>query len=374
MQNKSLKISVTNGQGVIKLLSDNYSSCLAIKRALAVNWPDCRGSVGEYYAISNLTDDEREKLTVQLNEVLIKGTDEEILSAVSPFVNLFDNGEYTATITILKPEKTKILHDYSTVYSDTVPEDELFSGWFFPDFKKTYCLYTRPKASINAGRVQYYTDLISEGARPKIIVAFAYHDDTGDCSAEYIIDGHHKVEAYIKLGIDIPCVYISLNLDKKHTEEILRYVQPLLKGFEFKHFFENNPNLENLDFEKSTFLTDVLDNYLLTTTRLDLELTQVFIKAAKSNDTEKNLWLSQRLKVFEKNKNISIINSLTVLYQDCRTQFPYNGQIMWFRKKIPNKLTLRVWAKGTIYNEPKIQQTEPKNLLELFFKLIGKKP
>ncbi len=35
------KIEITNGQYIIYIIFNNFASCLVIKKAMAVNWPDC---------------------------------------------------------------------------------------------------------------------------------------------------------------------------------------------------------------------------------------------------------------------------------------------------------------------------------------------
>ncbi len=46
-----MEVKISNGQNLIQLLYDEFASCLVIEgTALTVNWPDCAGSVGEYYA------------------------------------------------------------------------------------------------------------------------------------------------------------------------------------------------------------------------------------------------------------------------------------------------------------------------------------
>ena len=66
-------IEVEDGQGIIRLINDDQSTALIIEKPVAINWPDCSGSIGEYYAVSSYHAHQRETLTRQLDEVLISG-------------------------------------------------------------------------------------------------------------------------------------------------------------------------------------------------------------------------------------------------------------------------------------------------------------
>ena len=66
-----MKYHVSNGQNIISIVFDGFANGLFIEKPRAINWPDCEGSVGQYYAVSNYPDDKREELTKLLDEVLI---------------------------------------------------------------------------------------------------------------------------------------------------------------------------------------------------------------------------------------------------------------------------------------------------------------
>lgn len=238
-----MKTQVTQGQNIIKILSDDFASCLVIEKVLTVNWPDCRGSIGEYYSISNYPNEEREKLTVELNDVLINGDEEKILNSIKTFLNLFTNGEYKICFDDLSRKTSSFFCENQVEYSEAVPENERFSGWLYP-YKDRCFFYTIPRENINLERIDFYTNLINNGIRPKIIVFESYKIDTSEYSSSYIIDGHHKLEAYLKLGIDIPSVSIlKLEIENNQTQELLKSVHPILKDFEFNHLLKNNHNI-----------------------------------------------------------------------------------------------------------------------------------
>lgn len=232
-----MKTLVTEGQNIIKILSDGFASCLIIEKALTVNWPDCRGSVGEYYSISNYSSEERQQLTIELNNVLINGSDEQILNSIIIFLNLFTNGEYEIGITELDKETSSFFHLNQVLYSESVPENERFSGSFYPyPYENLNYFFTIPDNSLNSERIDFYIDQIKNGARPKIIVFESFNLKNSEYSSNYIIDGHHKLKAYLKLDINIPAVSIlKFENETNQTEELLNSVHPILKDFEYNH-------------------------------------------------------------------------------------------------------------------------------------------
>lgn len=88
------EIQIDNGQNIIDIYFDGFASCLIIKKALAVNWPDCCGSVGEYYSISDYSIEERNFYTKKLNNILSEGSESEQIEIIKDFLNLFANGKY----------------------------------------------------------------------------------------------------------------------------------------------------------------------------------------------------------------------------------------------------------------------------------------
>ena len=228
-----MEIEIKDGQDIIQLLYDEFATCLVIEKALVVNWPDCMGSIGEYYSTSRFHSDVRTKLTQELNELLIDGKGEELLNSVEKFLNLFSNGYYRISFTAIKLSDSNFFHEDQVKYSDVVPQNKRFSGAFYP-FKNQSYFFSVPNSKINQSRVEYYVDIIKGGSRPKAII----HDITcsNSDSNYFILDGHHKIRAYRKLGIEIPAIRINKFQEKMTpTAEILKYSSELLEEHEFEY-------------------------------------------------------------------------------------------------------------------------------------------
>lgn len=342
-----MEIRVTEGQNIIKILWDGFADCLIIEKALTVNWPDCAGSVGEYYALSNHPSELREQLTCELNEVLINGNESQILRAIKPFLNLFLNGDYSIGFFETDLTTTLFHQDDTIEYADWVPEDARFSGWLYAPDHENY-FFTVPKTGINLKRVSYYTKLIENGARPKILVFSSYDEATFDSSMIYVLDGHHKVIAYLQLGINIPCVSITKLENKTHRNgEILLAAHPVLKDFEFYHFFINNENILNVDFQSEPSLAKMLDDVLLNSKRIDTSIVSLFIKKLESGNQIDREWVDERVRVLSKNKFTG--RGLHLYYKIFNKQY---NQVTWTSIEITNKRKFKEWIALVLKIEP----------------------
>lgn len=345
-----MKIQVNQGQNIIKILSDDFSSCLVIEKALTINWPDSCGSIGEYYSISNHSSQEREKLSTELNSVLINGSENEILKSLNTFLNLFSDGEYEIHFYTLKIKEHLFFGQNQNVYSETVPENERFSGWFYPfSFEIDNIFNTIPNDQINPERVDFYVDLINQGSRPKIMLLESYNENLSQYSSTYILDGHHKLEAYLKLGIDIPAVKIvKQDTEANDTEEILKYIQPILKDFEFNHYLKHNDNIAQIQFKSNPYLTEVLDNILQNDKNPGSNISALIINIAISeNDSDK--WLKDRLNALAKNKYMG--KGLYLYYKGYDEI--YKGECM-LRFEINTQHDLKIWLKKALKIKPNI--------------------
>ncbi len=310
-----MKIEITNGQNIIQLLFDEFACCLVIENALTVNWPDCAGSVGEYYALSNYSSEKRKALTENLNQVLIDGNEKDTIKSIEKFLCLFSNGNYNVDFGTVKLDKCNFMYEGQIKYSENVPINKRFSGAFYPyPYDKTNIFFTIPNSTIDNARVDFYKNLIKNGSRPKVITYELYSPQIDYFSACYLLDGHHKTKAYIELGHNIPTVSITKTEEvKRQTQAILNASAPILKDFEFEHILkENSENLENVNFLEDSFLTSKLDEILRTNSRLGFGIIKLFMKLDQSQDDKSINWLIERLKTLSQNSSIG--NGLILRY------------------------------------------------------------
>ena len=204
------EIQIENGQNIIDIFFDDFASCLVIKKALAVNWPDCRGSVGEYYAISDYSIEERNFYTKTIDNAFSEGSDAEQIEIIKDFLNLFANGKYSINKNIINNTDVFFLKSNQVIYGEHVPQNERFFGGFYPDYRSNSepILFSLTNDKIDQNRVEHYCQLIKKGIKPTITTFQVCNLLTSDYSCEYVLDGHHKIEAYLKLKENMPIINI----------------------------------------------------------------------------------------------------------------------------------------------------------------------
>lgn len=176
-----------------------------------------------------------------LNDVLLHGDENQILEATKSFLNLFSEGTYKTCLMELNLKTSSFYHENETIYSGLIPDNENFSNGMYPIPENLDYFFTILNRNLNKERIDFYINLIENGSRPKIIIFESCNLTTGQYSSSYILDGHHKLKAYLKLGLDIPAVMImKIEKEEDKTEEILRYIKPILKSNEYNHIISNS--------------------------------------------------------------------------------------------------------------------------------------
>jgi len=345
------EIQIDNGQNIIDIFFDDFASCLVVKKALAVNWPDCRGSVGEYYSISDYSIEDRNFYTKNLDNTMSEGTDSEQMETTKDFLNLFANGKYSINKFIAKIDEVEFLTSNQAEYGDIVPQNERFFGWFYPDYRSNSepLLFSITNNKIDHNRVEYYCELIRKGSKPTVLTFEVCNLLSSDYSCKYVLDGHHKIEAYLKLKLDIPIINIlKLEESIKKTAPLLHQTKIILKDFEYQHLFENNDeNLLSIDFVNDIDLTNDFDKILKNSNRIDVSITNTLKKYSNTdNDLEKN-WLNNRLNYLKKNPNTNIIGLAKGLRVYKKKKDERYGEC-WFPMTLKTNTQLNNWINETI--------------------------
>jgi len=344
-----MEIHITHGQNVIKVLYDGFASCLIIKRPVVVNWPDSRGSVGEYFSVSELSEEEKITLADKLNRSLIHGTESEIMSGIEDFLSLFENGIYQVNLGTIPFENSNFYMSRPVPEDENNPDSRKFSGWFYP-FQDFNYLYTLESNSIDTDRVKYYMDLIRKGGRPKPIILYSLSNQDPQMSCAFVLDGHHKIEAYTKLQMDIPAVFISKNSDGYSTSsELMHGAHALLHNVEFEHLFQNNDdNLPHIDFLNDEVLTNALDRMLRESERIDIAIIEILIRHHQSGSPDERKWLDRRLEFLRENIHLNLLNGKKGLNLYFRQYIEDYKTNTWFLKTLTNTAELNTWINETI--------------------------
>lgn len=303
------EIEISNGQHIIDIIFNNFASCLVVKKVIAVNWPDCAGSIGEYYAVSGYAAEERSLYTYHINHALSTGSDDEQLESIRDFLQLFADGTYSVIKYSADSNTIEFVTSHPTAYY-TYSQDQIPPSWLYPSEpeKTDYLFFSITNEKINNDRVEYYCELIRQGGKPTVLTFESFHMTSFGSSWKYVLDGHHKIRAYVRLGVPIPFINITkLEKNPNTTPALLAYARTILDEDSYMHLFENNDeNLLIIDFIQDEILTDDLDRLLKTSGKIEVSLINVLRKYAGLSDDAARRWLEERLASLKKNPHVGI--------------------------------------------------------------------
>lgn len=183
-----------DGYGSIGLKGDDFDCAIYFKgKPYALNWCAPMGTVFGYLVRTGV---EGFQVDLQQIRTIVQSKPDEhepLHSQFAPLLQLFEPGNYVLTY-----------YDALKWIDAGYKADDLVG--YYPE---SYVLATtQPKNSLDRSTVKEYLEKIRNGARPTVITA---SPEDGLC--EFVIDGHHKLEAY-RLAKKWPRV---LHIGKEHS-------------------------------------------------------------------------------------------------------------------------------------------------------------
>lgn len=293
---------ITQGQNIIRLIHDDFSNALLIQRPVAMNWPDCHGSIGEYYAVSNYHETQRELLSETLNQALASGDSETIFDRIRPFLELFENGDYTVNLQKIPLKSSYFAFDVDNKELPNRNRD--FALNFYHWSEGEVYLGTRPESTFNPERIAYYEQQLLQGKRPKALVYTVYlsHHQYG-YPHYYILDGHHKLQAYQKLNIAPELVCICGEETKPEmSKEMLLVAIEVLNPKALDHYLENISD-ENPAALLQPGTEATIDQYLQSQEGMSYSLCRLFHTLYHDGHPAHRQWIDQRIEALKENKN-----------------------------------------------------------------------
>lgn len=189
--------TIESGRGVIDISFDGHVLCLSVLKPVAVDWYDNEGTMGKYFVLNPEFD---RTLVSELNDVLVSGTEASAKEKLLAFLELFVSGTYQI-------HSSERLLAFEDVHSEYRPADR--SGFYRYAFlnhnENTNLMFTQPHSAISAQRIAFYKDLIGSGGRPAALLLSTVDSDD---NAAFVLDGHHKILAYLQSGV--PCRFFTI--------------------------------------------------------------------------------------------------------------------------------------------------------------------
>lgn len=176
-------VDLADTQSLIDIRGGGFDSVLLVGgKPIALNWSDCEGSVAQYMARAGATDYEEKLQSLRRTLDGNLRSDASLQSQIYPFLELFVPGRYRLQYHIACPDCDYI--EYNDKWSPQKEYDHFYPyGWVL--------VFTQPTDALNRERVTKYAQAIQNGHRP---IALTGTVEDGWC--EFVIDGHHKLQAY----------------------------------------------------------------------------------------------------------------------------------------------------------------------------------
>lgn len=204
---------VTNGTGAVDVRGPFPTTLSVDGQRVGITWDDFAGSVGQYVVVRSHT--RGNKAWTEIVEVLENGLhDAPIADQIQPMLNEFSNSLY-------------YLHFSPSISQYTVvstPHDDPGLPGYYPDSRNLLC--TQPRERLDPPRVNLFRDRIQAGQRPIVLTT-----STEEAYCEFVIDGHHKLAAYIEEMVP-PAVLSIVRCDSPGVslEEGLEFFPPRHPG------------------------------------------------------------------------------------------------------------------------------------------------
>ncbi len=187
-------VDLANANGIIDVRGDDFGSVLLVEgNAIALNWCDCAGSVAQYMARAGAMDYEENlrALRYTLEGHLLDNVP--LSSQLHSFLGLLVSGRYRLQYHSGVSDVEMI--EYKANLDPTAHDH------FYPFGSVLIC--TQPTDTLNQDRVAHYVKAIHSGQRP---IAISAAVEKGWC--DFVLDGHHKLQAYKATKIAPPLISI----------------------------------------------------------------------------------------------------------------------------------------------------------------------
>lgn len=195
-------LTITNSRALIDVHGGDFDSlCLIERNPVALAWGDCEGSVAQYLVRAGVTDYESKLRSLRYALDGNLKSDVPISKQIDTFIDLLVPGRYQ--LQYHKSEPNIKFIDFESSWDFSTRYDH-----FYP--LGISLIFTQPVDKLNSARVAYYVDRISRGNRP---IALTVTPANGWC--EFVMDGHHKLQAYRSLKI-APSFITLCRLDAEH--------------------------------------------------------------------------------------------------------------------------------------------------------------
>lgn len=214
---------MVNTDGPLDVRGDDFDTALFVAgQPAAYFWSDFNGSIGQNLVRSSATNP-HEAVQRFRDSVAGARTAESIVDSFPELLSILAAGEYKLELEEMSPDTYVV--DFGSDMTN-----------FYAGFGAL--LATQPRTSLHEETVRDYDRRLADGDRPVVVTL------TGGSSwADFVIDGHHKLQAYRRSGVPIRrLAIIKLNPQPVQLAEVVDLIPD--DSTEKVKLFRNKPQTD----------------------------------------------------------------------------------------------------------------------------------
>lgn len=267
-----MEIEVKDGLNIISIGVNDLGSYFRFHDPVSLVWRVNKGSARRYMCQMPINGIERQEFFDEFQNDLkgdFTGRIEDLHEVLKPLFKLFPNGEYDLEFDSgirkniealgldgiccpeweLKYAKDVIDLERTRALTESVIAEDVYSlphtlirmttTSFYKDRSFTY-LATLPQANLDANKVLFFEEKIKNNERPVAILMRVSLQDSWIDREDFLLEGHHKLQAYKNLNIEPAFAVICRNfIDEDELEFDVDKLAELLYPWQIRHILDN---------------------------------------------------------------------------------------------------------------------------------------
>lgn len=270
-----MEIEVKDGLNIISIGVNDLGSYFRFHDPVSLVWRVEECSARRYMCQMPINGIERQEFFDEFQSDLMgdfTGRIEDLYEILKPLFKLFPNGEYDLEFDsgigknievvdldrdyypewelkyakdVIDLERTRaLIDDHKNVVAEDIyslPHTliRMTTTSFYKDRSFTY-LATLPKASLDANKVLFFEEKIKNNERPFAILMRVNSQDDWIAREDFLLEGHHKLQAYKNLNIEPAFAVICRNfIEDDELEFDVDKLAELLYPWQIRHILDN---------------------------------------------------------------------------------------------------------------------------------------
>lgn len=221
----------TNGLAMLELRGESFELAVFLHgEPLLYDASDCMGSVGRFMVLLPSTQSLSAQMQIEANAKLGFSLDEPLQDQLSPLLQLLPNGSYRLLLEEI--EQYEVLDWSYGSRSETGWVMGYYAEYNYADSQAL--LTTQPSSNLSDERVNFYIAQIESGVRPALIGLSSKLLS----EATFVIDGRHKLQAYVRTGVAPHVLRIEFEQTTSISNDLAHQILKDVEGGDVRNYLQ----------------------------------------------------------------------------------------------------------------------------------------